>query len=1192
MKKLTSLVTALCLLIAGHITAAPVTPDSALLIARAYMADSHATPHLVARARRTATSTRRLAPAVAATSPYYIYSRGTGQGFVIVSGDDCLPAILGYTESGDYDPALLPPHFFAWLDSYADLIERVQDAGGAPSRRDAKRLAPKGMESRPEIPALLTTHWHQSWPYNNQCPVINGTGNRAATGCVATAASQVVKYFHRDNPDRLLASTTIYDNSAAAITDIVPKGTPMKWAMMRDTYGQGEPEDYQDAVATLVYALGAATHLVYDASTSGQISDLVGTLDNFFNLSSTSEYKSDGTNTWVALPEWEKRIYADLSEGRPIVYTGYHADQGGHAVVIDGYRPSGYTSLFHFNFGWGGQGDGWYTVDDETGMNGFRMWQGMTYRVTPKHQNLTASMTLPQGFRLNQHNPVKVRVSNHGTLAYSGLYLFTVSAGAKATSLSAAKDQDTGLTLSADSAEHELTLSVRATSDRPTDIVLTDRNLNELCRITAQPVKADNTLAFGSIRVMGSSAAETHNGHDYTIVHSERATVRATLHNQSGYAFEDTPRLALYKSDDEGRTFTPVGTKTVANASIAALDDGDIDFLVASTSSCPVATGTLYRAALMRPLTSRGTATVTYDTADTLAYFILHAPEPALEATRDGHVLTFTGQWDAYRYGVLAKRATNRDATVFDLTQVENVGEVPQVEGKDGVLIYVARGSRASGVNIVRDDHTAASLTLHQGQDFEPRADITAATATFTLHTAPRHWALVTYPFAAAVPDGVTAKRIDSHSLSGINSRTTVVSAVEAGKTYLTMTTTARHATFTAHDVTVAAAPRENADTAVVGTYVTAAAPAGACVMNDDTEQFEPQDEATDIAPFGGYFLAANLKRSFRAASNATLDAAFVTLAEAIEAAYGALDEYRDIVTTEATQNLTDSIVAAEAFFSVRQSENSGAVKIFAQRLKDFTAAHRQNFRDVLTDVCVDVSSLIANPSFEQGASATSTVGSLRGWTAGTGAVVRQATDMSYMGVGADGRYLLYNSAQAADGDATAERRGSAVSQRLTGLHPGYYRLTALLGTDTGAAVTLRANGRTATVQGHDFGKNYLTTAVLDSIAVSEGQDLEIGVCEGTWYKADDFRLYYLGTLPAVTDPTGIVQTHDGGTPQHMRVSLIAGGVRLQSERRETVTIRTISGVTVHRAVVDGQTDIMLPRGLYIVAGTKVAVSE
>ena len=43
------------------------------------------------------------------SQPLYIFSRGEGEGFVVVSGDDCLPAIIGYTESGDYDEENMPP---------------------------------------------------------------------------------------------------------------------------------------------------------------------------------------------------------------------------------------------------------------------------------------------------------------------------------------------------------------------------------------------------------------------------------------------------------------------------------------------------------------------------------------------------------------------------------------------------------------------------------------------------------------------------------------------------------------------------------------------------------------------------------------------------------------------------------------------------------------------------------------------------------------------------------------------------------------------------------------------------------------------------------------------------------------------------------------------------------------------------
>ena len=41
-------------------------------------------------------------------APYYVFSRGEGQGYVIVSGDDSTTPIIGYTEQGDFVEEELP----------------------------------------------------------------------------------------------------------------------------------------------------------------------------------------------------------------------------------------------------------------------------------------------------------------------------------------------------------------------------------------------------------------------------------------------------------------------------------------------------------------------------------------------------------------------------------------------------------------------------------------------------------------------------------------------------------------------------------------------------------------------------------------------------------------------------------------------------------------------------------------------------------------------------------------------------------------------------------------------------------------------------------------------------------------------------------------------------------------------------
>ena len=59
-------------------------------------------------------------------APLYIFNRGNDQGFVIISGDDCMPYVLGYTEKGDFDPQTLPPAMLDWLEGYSRMIEAAQ----------------------------------------------------------------------------------------------------------------------------------------------------------------------------------------------------------------------------------------------------------------------------------------------------------------------------------------------------------------------------------------------------------------------------------------------------------------------------------------------------------------------------------------------------------------------------------------------------------------------------------------------------------------------------------------------------------------------------------------------------------------------------------------------------------------------------------------------------------------------------------------------------------------------------------------------------------------------------------------------------------------------------------------------------------------------------------------------------------
>jgi hypothetical protein len=86
--------------------------------------------------------------------------------------------------------------------------------------------------------------------------------------------------------------------------------------------------------------------------------------------------------------QYSSLLQAELNQGRPILYSGRNTT-GGHSFVCDGYNNAG---QFHFNWGWGGSYDGFYTVDNLAPGSGgaggnatytFNQGQGIIYNIKP-----------------------------------------------------------------------------------------------------------------------------------------------------------------------------------------------------------------------------------------------------------------------------------------------------------------------------------------------------------------------------------------------------------------------------------------------------------------------------------------------------------------------------------------------------------------------------------------------------------------------------------------------------------------------------------------------------------------------------------------------------------------------------------------------------------------------------------------
>ena len=299
------------------------------------------------RKAQAAGKTVRLA---ASSAGYYVYNIGAGSGFVVVAADDLADqTVLGYADSGSFDLQTMPENMKWWLAEYDKQIEAAQSGGKKASARGKGQVVRlKAGEHRTAIAPMLTCLWNQDSPYNDQCPVLDG--ERCATGCVATAAAQIM-YYHKW-PERGTGyhsyewnNQTLSCNFSQSVYD---------WESMTDTYSSSSSTASKKAVAKLMSDVGRAVDMSYGPSSgTSPVTTLVG-LCTYLGYRKGLAFR---LRSYYSKAEWDEMIYGELASGRPVFYCGQN-ESVGHAFVCDGYQD-GY---YHFNWGWGGVSNGYFVL--------------------------------------------------------------------------------------------------------------------------------------------------------------------------------------------------------------------------------------------------------------------------------------------------------------------------------------------------------------------------------------------------------------------------------------------------------------------------------------------------------------------------------------------------------------------------------------------------------------------------------------------------------------------------------------------------------------------------------------------------------------------------------------------------------------------------------------------------------------
>ena len=276
------------------------------------------------------------------------------EGWALISADDVITPLVGYSDKGAFPAADMPSNMRGWLNLNAEQIldykKEVNTRSTEWDKNKISRSSAPSMALTDKISPLIKVQWNQTNPYNKYCPS-NSSAGRAVVGCVAVAMAQamsVVKYPAR--PQGMVS----YDSGSpyGTINLNYDNEAPYNWADIISG------ENNRDEAARLLWHCGPAVSMSYGPAGSGTYTNLVSAaLKKHFGYPKSVTYiKRDNYND----KDWNALILNELKEGRAVIYHGYPADgTAGHCFDLDGYDGV----FYHVNWGWGGAGDGYFSLD-------------------------------------------------------------------------------------------------------------------------------------------------------------------------------------------------------------------------------------------------------------------------------------------------------------------------------------------------------------------------------------------------------------------------------------------------------------------------------------------------------------------------------------------------------------------------------------------------------------------------------------------------------------------------------------------------------------------------------------------------------------------------------------------------------------------------------------------------------------
>ena len=304
--------------------------NTALRIARTYVNIS----------KTAAQNVKTRAAATATQQPYYVFNDDAGKGFVVVAGDDKMGKVLAYSKEASIDMANLNPEARYLFDSYRQMYEELGKNKTLTTRAGAATKAADAVQP------LLKSKWGQDYPYSKLTQYV--------TGCVATAVAQVMYYHKWPAQGKGQESYKVTFDNTVRSADFTK--SHYDWDNMLPDYNRRNVTTKQeDAVALLMNDVGIATNMQYtDRASSTQSYMAERALRNYFDYDASMVTRAnEGVDNFIEI------VKKELRNGFPLYISGDSRSGGGHAWVCDGFDKE---DMFHMNFGWNGQANGYYSL--------------------------------------------------------------------------------------------------------------------------------------------------------------------------------------------------------------------------------------------------------------------------------------------------------------------------------------------------------------------------------------------------------------------------------------------------------------------------------------------------------------------------------------------------------------------------------------------------------------------------------------------------------------------------------------------------------------------------------------------------------------------------------------------------------------------------------------------------------------